>query len=169
MKKENKNQEVDLKAIRQALDMAETQIRLARKLLFSGIYEEKAAGLKLEEGRIVEGVFDGEGMMGADGKRYPVPANYASKSKLVPGDKLKLTIADDGSFLFKQIGPVDRKRVIGKLEESNEEYFVTVDGKNYRVLPASVTYFKAKVGEKVTLIVPREQESEWGAMENIVP
>ena len=47
----------------------------------------------------MEGVFDGQNMMGPDGKKYPVPANYASKSKLVEGDVLKLTISDDGSFI----------------------------------------------------------------------
>ena len=31
-------------------------------------------------------------MIGPDGKNYPVPANYASKSKLIEGDILKLTI-----------------------------------------------------------------------------
>ncbi|MBU4432193.1 hypothetical protein KKD60_02860, partial [Patescibacteria group bacterium] len=40
------------------------------------------------EGKIVEGVFDGENMIGPDGKQYSIPANYASKSKLVEGDIL---------------------------------------------------------------------------------
>ncbi|MBU1146566.1 hypothetical protein KKD80_03410, partial [Patescibacteria group bacterium] len=39
--------------------------------------------------RIMEGVFNGQNMIGADGKEYLVPANYASKSKLVEGDILK--------------------------------------------------------------------------------
>src|SRR3989344_8077055 len=30
------------------------------------------------EGRVIEGVFDGQKMIGADGKPYSVPANYAS-------------------------------------------------------------------------------------------
>ena len=59
-------------------------------------------------GKIIEGQFDGQNMIGPDGKVYPVPANYASKSKLVEGDTLKLTIAQDGSFIYKQIGPVER-------------------------------------------------------------
>ena len=51
-------------------------------------------------------------MIGPDGKSYPVPANYASKSKLVEGDILKLTIADDGGFIYKQIGPIARLSLI---------------------------------------------------------
>jgi len=64
-------------------------------------------------GKVIEGVFDGQNMVGSDAKTYPVPANYASKSKLVQGDILKLTIAEDGAFLYKQIGPIPRKQIVG--------------------------------------------------------
>ena len=37
------------------------------------------------DGRVVDGVFDGEHMIGEDGRKYLVPPNYASKSKLVEG------------------------------------------------------------------------------------
>src|SRR3989338_6572507 len=43
-------------------------------------------------GRTVEGIFDGQNMVDSHGQTYPVPANYASKSKLVEGDGMKLTI-----------------------------------------------------------------------------
>ena len=92
-------------------------------------------------GKIIEGVFDGQNMVGSDSKTYPVPANYASKSKLVQGDILKLTIADDGTFLYKQIGPIPRKQLVGSLELEDGHYFVLVGDKKYRVLLASVTYF----------------------------
>ena len=98
----------------------------------------------IEEDRIIEGVFDGQNMIGPDGKQYPVPANYASKSKLVEGDVLKLTITDDGSFLYKQIGPIDRKKVIGKIVKDGTEWRALVDGKYYRILLASITYYKAE-------------------------
>ncbi len=120
-------------------------------------------------GRIIEGVFDGQNMMGPDGKKYPVPANYASKSKLVEGDVLKLTIADDGSFIYKQIGPVERAKKIGLVSQTeNGEYRVISDGKPYKVLLASLTYFKAEPGDEVTIVVPQVQEGEWAALENLV-
>jgi hypothetical protein len=59
--------------------------------------------------RIIEGVFNGEKMVGPDGKEYAVSPNYASKSKIVEGDMMKLTITNNGKFIFKQIGPVERK------------------------------------------------------------
>lgn len=118
--------------------------------------------------KIIEGVFNGENMVDAEGRVYPVPANYASKSKLVEGDRLKLTIAADGSFIFKQIGPVARKNIIGQLIFENNMYQVLAEGKRYNILFASITYFKAKPGDRVTVIVPKDGNSQWAALENII-
>jgi hypothetical protein len=105
-------------------------------------------------------------MVGSDGKTYPVPANYASKSKLVQGDILKLTIGDDGAFLYKQIGPIPRKQVVGVLTQREGHFFVEVGHKTYRILLASVTYFKAKPGDQVSVNVPEDDvDTEWAALE----
>lgn len=120
-------------------------------------------------GKVVEGIFDGENMIGPDARKYPVPPNYASKSKLVSGDVLKLTIADNGSFIYKQIGPVERMQLVGHLKRIGNDYMVNSDQGNYRVLTASVTYFKAEPGDEVTLIVPAASKGGWGAIENVIP
>jgi len=121
------------------------------------------------EGRIVEGVFDGENMIGPDGKQYSVPANYASKSKLVEGDILKLTITPTGTFVFKQIGPIERTRLVAKLEQDNSGNFTAIsDSKKWRLLTASVTYYKGNDGDEVVILVPKTGESKWAAVENIV-
>jgi hypothetical protein len=119
---------------------------------------------------IIEGVFDGQNMVGPDGKLYSVPANYASKSKLVEGDLLKLTISPDGSFIYKQIGPVERDRVVGILSHDDEtdEYRILAKTKFYRVLLASVTYFKAEMGDEVVVLVPKGTTSSWAAVENVI-
>ncbi len=121
-------------------------------------------------GKIIEGHFDGQNMIGPDGKTYPVPANYASKSKLVEGDLLKLTIAVDGSFIYKQIGPVERKKLISKIGLDNGQYVAIVGDHHYRVLYASVTYFKAQVGDEVTIVVPATggDEANWAAIEAVI-
>lgn len=41
--------------------------------------------------------------------------------------------------------------------------------REYNVILASVTYFKAEVGDEITLVVPDHGESEWGAIENVIP
>src|SRR3989338_6110165 len=108
-------------------------------------------------------------MVDKKGNTYPVPANYASKSKLIPGDVLKLTITDEGKFLYKQIGPVERKNVVGPLVHKEGQYMILANGKSYKVLLASVTYFRASVGDEVTLIIPIKEDSEWGAIEAVLP
>jgi signal transduction histidine kinase len=122
-----------------------------------------------EDTNVVEGVFNGENMIGPDGKEYSVPANYASKSKLVEGDMLKLTITDRGTFLYKQTKPVERKRLIGKLEkDANGNYEVSAEHKRFRVITASVTYYKGVPGDKVVVLVPVSGDSAWGAVENVI-
>ncbi len=122
-----------------------------------------------EVSKIVEGVFDGENMIGPDGKQYNVPSNYASKSKLVEGDLLKLTITKRGTFVYKQIKPIERDRVIGYLEKAGDgTYTVFSEGKRWRVLVASVTYFKGESGDEVVILVPRASDSKWAAVENII-
>lgn len=158
-----------IKRLRALIQEAETNLAAANELLVSLVGEDDAAVATVRSeplGKVIEGVFDGQNMVGSDGKNYPVPANYASKSKLVQGDILKLTIAEDGAFLYKQIGPIPRKQVVGALKLENGHYFVDVNGKQFRVLLASVTYFKAKPGDQVSVNVPEDDSTaEWAALE----
>jgi hypothetical protein len=161
--------EKQIKRLRTLIQEAETSLAAATELLISLVGDdENIKPVAREEalGKVIEGVFDGQNMVGSDGKTYPVPANYASKSKLVQGDILKLTIADDGAFLYKQIGPIPRKQVVGSLILENGHYFVDINGKRYRVLLASVTYFKAKPGDQVSVNLPEDDSTaEWAALE----
>lgn len=159
-----------IKRLRSLISEAETSLAAAKELLVSIVGDSPVATEKVIDaalGKVIEGVFDGQNMVGSDSKTYPVPANYASKSKLVQGDILKLTIAEDGSFLYKQIGPVPRKQVVGVLQQKDGHYFVDVSDKQYRVLLASVTYFKAKPGDQVSVNVPEDDSvnAEWAALE----
>lgn len=158
-----------VKRLRALIAEAETSLAAAKELLVSLLGDEASDIIgesKENIGKVIEGVFDGQNMVGGDGKNYPVPANYASKSKLVQGDILKLTISEDGTFLYKQIGPIPRKQVVGLLELTDGHYYVKVGDRHYRVLLASVTYFKAKPGDQVSINVPQEDENvEWAALE----
>lgn len=161
--------EKQVKRLRALIQEAETSLAAATELLISLVGDDDKVMPVVREdtlGKVIEGVFDGQNMVGSDGKTYPVPANYASKSKLVQGDILKLTIAEDGAFLYKQIGPIPRKQVVGSLILEGGHYFVDVNGKKLRVLLASVTYFKAKPGDQVSVNVPEDDSTtEWAALE----
>lgn len=161
--------EKQIKRLKSLIQEAETSLAAAKELLVSLVGEDNVVTSAISEdasGKIIEGVFDGQTMVGSDGKSYPVPANYASKSKLVQGDILKLTIADDGAFMYKQIGPIPRKQVVGVLIQENGHYYVDVNGRRLRVLLASVTYFKAKPGDQVSVNIPEDDaHAEWAALE----
>ncbi len=162
--------EKQIKRLRALINEAETSLAAAKELLVSLVGEDSALVSKAKDqvlGKVIEGVFDGQNMVGSDGKTYPVPANYASKSKLVQGDILKLTIAEDGAFMYKQIGPIPRKQVVGVLNQKDGHYYVDVGDKQYRILLASVTYFKAKPGDQVSVNIPEDDsvEAEWAALE----
>lgn len=162
-----------IEMLRQMMLQAEKTMQSAKAMLLQ-LEGKKKTGRKRKidedaEGNVVEGTFDGQIMIGTDGKQYPVPANYASKSKLVEGDMLKLTITNDGSFVYKQIGPADRKSVIGIVSQDEKgNYFIFSEGKPYKVLLASVTYFKAEPGDEVVIMLPREIEATWAAIENVL-
>jgi len=122
--------------------------------------------------QIIEGVFNGAKMVGPDGKEYAVPPNYASKSKMVEGDLLKLTITRNGQFIYKQTGPVERERRRGELvsDPVTDQWSVLADGRTYTILKASVTFYKGQAGDEVIFLVPKDANGSaaWGAVENII-
>ena len=151
--------EKQIKRLRALITEAETNLAAAKELLISVIGDEETVS-------VAQTVIDGQSMIASTGKTYPVPANYASKSKLVEGDVLKLTITEEGKFMYKQIGPTERKQVIGTLTNQDGLYYVEVNGKEYRILLASVTYFRLEIGSQVTILIPADNpDATWAAVE----
>lgn len=164
--------EKQVKRLHSLIQEAETNLAAAKELLLSilgddgNVITPHVSTNEDAKGKIIEGVFDGQKMAGPDGKEYPVPANYASKSKLVEGDILKLTITDDGGFVYKQIGPIERRQIIGTLVQHDGAYYVEANGHEYRILLASVTYFRINIGDQVTIIIPADNpDAVWAAVE----
>ncbi len=122
------------------------------------------------DARILEGIFTGDTMRSDEGEIFDVPANYASKSKLVVGDRMKLTIPKVGPFVYKQISQIERKRIRGELISGNTsgQWLVSSEGKNYKVLTASITFNKGRIGDEVVLIIPATGPADWGAVEHII-
>ena len=155
--------EQDLRTLRQLLGSAGSMGAAPRSYYSPGQGEEQT----------IEGIFDGEKMVDYEGKGYQVSANYASKSKLVEGDPLKLYITHDGKYFYKQLGPVPRRNVAGVVRAEGNRYVVDgEDGVTYGVLTASVTYymsiFNLRVGDRVMLMVPAEGEAHWAVIDNLV-
>jgi len=169
-------------AIRDFIDTAEKSLKNAKKLLKEMTEEENInldADLDLDtkglskydsgDSKIIEGVFTGEEMLWADDNKYIVPVNYASKSKLVQWDRMKLTIDGSGKMLYKQIKQIERETRVGLLTQDKGKYQVVSDGTSYDVLTAAVTHFKAEIWDSVTVLVPAGKQATFGAIEAVIP
>lgn len=109
-------------------------------------------------------------MQGNDGKIYPVPMNYASKSKLIPGDMLKLRIMEDGKLVYKVMSSAQKKYMKAKLSKTDEGKFIAVtdDGKTYTLNQAAVSFFKGAVGNELSIIVNGDKEYAGAAIEAFI-
>ncbi len=173
-----------LAKLKQYIETADVALQQAREVLSelgadkitdreAAAQAQKLTAINDPESRlkIIEGVFNGQNMLGPDAKEYSIPVNYASKSKLVAGDVLKLTIQEDGTFIYKQIKPVARERLTGEVvkDEVEDRYCVLIpDGRKFNVLTASITYFKGEVGDKAIVLIPKDRLAEWAAVENVI-
>ncbi|MFH0857028.1 MAG: hypothetical protein V1860_03970 [bacterium] len=155
----------DINAALKILEDSDANKNYEEKLLFHA--EENADDY--EAARVIEGIFDGERMVAEDGEKFNIPPNYASKSKLVEGDLLKLRILASGAFRYKQIEKIERKNIVGTVayNEETREYFAVVEDKKYKVLAASITYYKARPGDEITVTVPKYKDSDWAAVDNV--
>lgn len=169
-------------AIKDFIDASEKSLKNAKKLLAEVLKDENidlSSDLDLDtkwlssyesgESKIVEWVFTGEDMLWVDNNKYIVPVNYASKSKLVQGDRMKLTIEGSGKMLYKQIKQIDRETRVGLLTQDKGRYQVVADGVSYDVLTAAVTHFKAEIGDNVTVLIPAGKEATFWAIEAVMP
>src|SRR5688572_27962574 len=68
--------EKQVKRLRSLIQEAETNLAAAKELLISVVGDDGVAQHGNPEevaGKVIEGVFDGQSMIGPDGKTYPVP------------------------------------------------------------------------------------------------
>lgn len=171
-----------LTAIRDLLESATRSLSTARKLLESlaeggslapsndpQLDASNLPAYKSGDVKIVEGVFTGEGMLAADGNIYSVPYNYASKSKLVQGSRLKAMIQGDGKILYKIIEEIPFDSKVGLITKDKDNYHVIVEDKTYRVLTAAVTYVKAEAGNRVSIRVPSGKDATFATIDSLLP
>lgn len=168
-----------LKSIHDAILAAESSIRTARQLLSEVLWEEakdsatfSTNGLEKyqeEDLLIVEWVFTGESMLWADGNTYPIPQNYASKSLLVQGSRLKGIIQPNGKITYKIIEEIPYESIIGIITKNGDRYQIATDMKTYNVLMAAITFHRCEVGDTVSIRIPRWKNATYAVIENIVP
>jgi len=136
----------------QAVKSAETSLKLALQLLGRSprSVEEKKDWSHL---KFIEGTFDGSHMVDAGGKKYQVNDNYATKSMLVYGDKLR-AYDENGKYWFKQVDKVRREKVSGMLTQKAGVWHVVTSDGSYKVSPEAVTFLNLKINDEVNVFLP---------------
>ncbi len=166
------------------IEIAENNLKSAKSLL-KQISEEKGVKIEASQPRVainpeedralevVEGYFDGESMIGDNGQIYSVPQNYASKTQLIIGDRMKWILTAERE-IFKLIQPADRERVVGTFSIEGENYVCLVDdlGEPVKILKASATFamknLGLRVGDEIAIIIPKNSTPHWGAFSSVV-
>jgi len=121
---------------------------------------------------IIEGLFDGYFMVGDDLKKYPVPVNYSSKSKLIPWDRLKVTIKDNGELMYKLIVPAERKHIRAVLSRDDKDqskfFAIASDNQTYSLNTAAISFFKGLPGDEVYITINKDGKGDYAALEAVI-
>lgn len=176
-----------IQAVFSLIEVAENNLKTAKQIL-AQMLEESEGKISLTSGNngnakisrdeeeakeVVEGYFDGEHMIGNNGQTYLVPQNYASKTQLVIGDKMKWILTPTRE-IFKLIQPVEREKVEGVFLIEGDNYLVKVENIEtpVRILKASATFAmktqNLKPGDVVSILIPRDATPRWGAFLTVV-
>ena len=170
-----------IQLIKQSIAAAETSLKAVKQLLFE-LEGGKSFESSLAKGPMsnpinqdsvkekpgVVGIFDGENMVSETGEKFPIPPNYVSKSMLVIGDTLKM-IEEGGSQRFKQIEHVKRHRTEGILTKKDGKFRIVTPEGSYKLLPVSVEFFKASVGDAAVAYLPAGNlTAPYAALESVL-
>ncbi len=152
-----------IQLLSQALSAAISSLNLAKQL----INEIEQAGGSFEVPGLV-GKYNGMFMVTAAGKKYPVPDNYAAKTKLVYGDKLKMVEGPEGRR-FKYISRVPFVEVGAVLAMKDGQFVAVSPEGSYKLLQSAVRYYQGGEGDKVRILLPRdEKHAPFAAVAEIV-
>jgi len=166
------------------IEIADNNLKTAKSLLSqlggSDVAAVRAASSTVQSSvdesdalEVVEGYFDGESMIGDNGQTYLVPPNYASKTQLVVGDRMKWILTSSRE-IFKLIQPAPRERATGTFTIEEDRYLVIVDKypNPVQILKASATYamknLGLQIGDEVAITIPKDATPTWGAFNSIV-
>ena len=177
-----------IESVLNLIEIAENNLRTARNVLNQLVGYDKttkipsasAVNVSLSKSNdeekaleVVEGYFNGEAMLGDNGQVYVVPPNYASKTQLVIGDRMKWILTPERE-VFKLIQPAARERITGTFAIEGDSYFVLAD--NYpnpiKLLKASATFAMKNLGlntgDEVAVFIPKDSTPNWGAFSSVV-
>lgn len=116
----------------------------------------------------IEGVFDGVHLISDDGVKHEVPANYAAKSRLVFGDRLKI-VEEDGKKVFKQIQKPERKEVKGVLSKKEGKWYLLTDLGTYKISDTAAEFNRVELNEEAVGLIPENQlKAPFAALDRVI-
>lgn len=139
-----------IKKLKNHIDLMERHLS-ASKMLLSSL--EKELEPNYEEIPGIEGVFDGAHMVTAEGEKFEVPANYAAKSKLLFGTKLKM-ITEEDKTIFKQVDKPEAKEIEGILSKKEGKWHILADSGSYRVSDVAAQFHGATANCGAIALIP---------------
>lgn len=151
--------------LRKAVQNIQVSLDKAKELLLKLEQDDKKETFKNIPG--LEGVFDGLSLVAEDGTTYEVPANYAAKSRLVAGDRLK-KILEDGKEIYKQIQKAERKKLEGVLSKKEGKWYVLTESGSYKISDTAAEFNKAELNDKAFVIIPaNDPNAKYAALDRI--
>lgn len=116
----------------------------------------------------LEGVFDGKYLTSDTGEKLEVPANYAAKSRIVYGDRLK-AYEDDGKQMFKQLEKVPRLKVSAVISKKEGKFFALTEFGSHEISPIAVDFNHVSVNDKIQVILPETNtKAPYAALDKII-
>ena len=143
-----------LQLLTQAIAAAASSLNLAKQLL-SEIERQSSFGAREVSGLV--GKYDGIFMVTEAGKKYPVPDNYAARTKLVYGDKLKMIEGPEGRR-FKLIEEVSREEKTAKLILKDGRFEASAGTHSYKLIQSSIHYWSGVEGDEVKILLPKDEK-----------
>lgn len=116
----------------------------------------------------MEGTFDGEYLISDDGKKKKVPVNYAAKSRLVFGDRMKV-FEDGARDLFKQIDRVERKKIEGILTKKGGKWHILSDTGSYKISDTAAEFSDAQLNDEAEAYIPADNlKAPFATLERVI-
>lgn len=113
------------------------------------------------------GQYDGFYVTTEDGQKHEVPPTYASKSRVVFGDTLKILKNGDRVY-FEHLNKVPRKELSGILTKKEGSWHFLSHSGVYKVLDVAVEYYKGKELDEAIALVPEDNlEAPFAALDKV--
>lgn len=155
----------DLNKLKDEIKSLQKHTNIALNLI-KALEESERKSFESIPGKI--GTFDGEFMVTDSGEKYPVPANYASKSLLLFGDKLKM-IEEGGKPFFKNISKSPSKEIKGILSKKENDWYLLADCGSYKVSDTAASFCNARQNAEAVGLVPLDNiKAPYAALKRVV-